>query len=157
LVSWTSLMPMSRLPWHTPVRPAPEPPADTVICTSLFADWKFFAAWSINGCNADEPAIVSLPLNGAPAAGLAAPLVGAAAAGLVGLVEVVLAEVHALSNAPTTRHSNANHRNFQDMRVSFSPSFRGTHSVRKWRTRNRDAAGQPWNQAELLTERRGPD
>ena len=87
-VNGTSLMPMLRLPWQTPLRPDPEPPADTVIWTSLLAIWKFLAAWSTRGCRADEPAMVSLPLNPEVAVGiaLAVPPAGAVVAPAAGAV-----------------------------------------------------------------------
>src|SRR5262244_3093818 len=95
LVSWTSLMPMSRLPWQTPVRPAPEPPA--------------------------EPAMVSFPLRAPPAAG--APVAGlawlpAVAAGAGGGVGAAAGDEQAASNAPTTRHSAASQRDCLNIRAS---------------------------------------
>src|SRR5690242_16826326 len=80
--SLTSLSPMSILPWQTWVRPAPEPPAVTVIWASGFLAWNWLAASWMSGSNADEPARVSLPLTALVPAEAAA--VGAAAEAAVG-------------------------------------------------------------------------
>src|SRR5262249_14720486 len=90
------------------VRPAPEPPAETVIWTSLLVDWKFLAAWSTSGWSADEPAIVSLPDIAAPGFGAAAVVAAPPAAGaLVGLVEVVEVAVQAARTAATSSVAGA--------------------------------------------------
>ena len=75
-----------------------------MIWTSLLVVWKFLAAWSISGCSADEPAMVSLPLR------VLVPACCGAAEALVGLVEVVDGAEQAISSAPTTSPDTTNAR-----------------------------------------------